>query len=176
MAIKIELISADKAGEILERTLKIRDPELWQTRRRNAAKARARARKEGAPVRRAGWQPVRMNMGNGQVIERRPMEMLGLGDLNRPISSARADLYLEEMQADRWYFSPDPVVISEQGYVINGQHRLVAADAVDWSKVAEIPRFLVVWGADKKTALLMDEAKRSTTDRREIALGYARAS
>ena len=153
MTIKVELINADKAGGILERTLKIRDPELWQTRRRNAAKARAKARKEGSPVRRPCWQPIRMNMCNGKVVERRPMEMLGLGDLNRPISSARADLYLEEMQADRWYFSPDPIVISEQGYVINGQHRLIAADAVDWTKVKEIPRFLVVWGANKKTAL-----------------------
>ena len=31
MAMKVELVSADKAGVILEKTLKIRNPGLWQT-------------------------------------------------------------------------------------------------------------------------------------------------
>jgi hypothetical protein len=175
VSIKVELVGADKADDILEQALKIRDPELWQTRRKNAAKARAKARKQGTPVHRVGWMPFKLNMGNGRVLDRKPMEMLGLSDLNRPISDARTDLYREEMQAERWYFTPDPIVITEEGYVINGQHRLGAADAVDWSEVGEIPQFLVVWGVDKKTALLMDEAKRSTNDRRHIAWSYATA-
>jgi hypothetical protein len=97
----------------------------------------------------------------------------GLSELNRPISLARTDVYREEMQAGRWHFSPDPIVITDEGYVVNGQHRLGAADDVDWSKLAEAPQFLVVWGVDKKTALLMDEAKRSADDRRKIAFSYA---
>jgi hypothetical protein len=104
------------------------------------------------------------------------MKELGMTELNRPISPGRCELYQDEMKAGRWYFTPDPIVISEEGYVVNCQHRLQAAAGVDWSTVAQIPRFLVVWGVDKKTALLMDEAKRSTGDRRQIALGYANAA
>lgn len=173
MQIKAELVSADKAGEILERALKIRNPELWRVRRANAAKARRKARKDGASVRPAGWAPFKLDMGDGKKLERKPLEMVGLSDLNRPISYARTELYQEEMQSGRWHFTPDPVVITEEGYVINGQHRLGAADAVDWSEVEAIPHFLVVWGVNKKAALLMDEAKRSTEDRRQIALNYA---
>jgi hypothetical protein len=163
VSIKVELVSADKAGEILERALKIRNPELWQTRRKNAAKQKAKARRQGkplAPVRR--WAPSMM-------------KRLGLSELNRPISLARTELYAEEMEAGRWYFTPDPIVITDEGYVVNGQHRLGAADGLDWSKAGEVPQFLVVWGVDKKTALLMDEAKRSADDRRHIALSYASA-
>jgi hypothetical protein len=160
VSIKAELVSADKAGEILERALRIRNPELWQTRRKNAAKQKAKARRQGKPL---------------PPVLRYPIEMLGLSDLNRPISLARTDLYADEMEAGRWYFTPDPIVITDEGYVVNGQHRLGAADAVDWSQSADVPQFLVVWGVDKKTALLMDEAKRSADDRRHIALSYATA-
>jgi hypothetical protein len=127
-------------------------------------------------VHRVGWTPFKLNMGNGKTLDRKPMETLGLSKLNRPISYARTDLYREEMQAGRWYFTPDPIVITEEGHVVNGQHRLGAADAVEWREVREIPQFLVVWGVNKKTALLMDEAKRSTNDRRHIAWSYATAA
>jgi hypothetical protein len=176
VAIKVELVSADKAGEILERALKIRNPELWQTRRKNAAKQKAKARRQGKPLPPISrWAPSKATIGNGRWVEHKPMEMLGLSNLNRPISFARTELYAQEMEAGRWYFTPDPIVITDEGYVVNGQHRLGAADAVDWSQAGEVPQFLVVWGVDKKTALLMDEAKRSADDRRHIALSYATA-
>ncbi len=56
--------------------------------------------------------------------------------------------------------------------MLNGQHRLLAATLIEWEDGAEVPQFLVVWGVDKKTALLMDEASRNSNDRRTIALGY----
>lgn len=176
MAMKVELVSADKAGVILEKALKIRNPELWQTRRKNRATARVKARREGKRLSPASWTPFKLSLGGGRVSHHRPMESLGLTDLNRPVSYARTDVYAEEMEAGRWHFSPDPIVITDEGYVVNGQLRLGAAAGVDWSEVEGIPQFLVVWGVDKKTALLMDEALRSTSDRRHIALGYARAS
>jgi hypothetical protein len=37
-------------------------------------------------------------MGNGRVIESNPMERLRLSALNRPLSSARFQLYREEME------------------------------------------------------------------------------
>jgi hypothetical protein len=176
MAIKVELVGADKAGAILEKALRLRDPELAQTRRSNAAKGRAKARKEGTRYVSPGWRPFKLRLWEGRSRDTKPMQMVGLSDLNRPISIARSDLYFEAMQAGEWHFSPDPIVISNEGYVLNGQHRLGAASEVDWSELDEIPQFVVVWGADKKTAFLMDEAKRSNNDRRDIALKYAQAA
>jgi hypothetical protein len=108
VSIKVELVSADKAGEILERALKIRNPQLWQTRRENAAKQKAKARRQGKPLPPVSrWAPYKLNIGNGRRVERNPMEKLGLSNLNRPISLARTDLYAEEIEAGRWYFTPD---------------------------------------------------------------------
>jgi hypothetical protein len=169
--IKTELVPADRAGDVLEKALKIRNPELWKARRESFAKQLAKARKEGKTPPVYPWRP---RHGYGGRVSN-PLQSLGLTALNRPFSEARADLYAEEMLAGRWYTSPDPIVISKGGYVINGQHRLVAASMIRWEEGDEIPLFLVVWGFDEKTALLMDEAKRNTTDRRAIALGYATA-
>ena len=81
-----------------------------------------------------------------------------------------------EMQNGRWWmFSPDPIVVTEKGQILNGQHRLLAASHVDWSEHEAPPVFLVVWGVDKRVAVMMDEAKRSTRDRRRIAFGLADA-
>jgi len=38
------------------------------------------------------------------------------------------------------------------------------------------PQFVVVWGVDKRAAILMDEARRTTTDRRDIAMRFARSN
>ena len=77
------------------------------------------------------------------------------------------------MASGRWVFSPDPIVVSEEGYLLNGQHRLLAASSSEWKGHA--PQFVVVWGIDKKCALLMDEAQRSAQDRRHIAISCAEA-
>jgi hypothetical protein len=165
MAIKVELITADKAPELLEQILKIRDPELWATRKKNRAKARTKARRQGKPVSSSSSWPV------SKQREYNPLERLGLTVINRKLSRARLALYEEEMAAGRWRFSPDPIVITDEGYLVNGQHRLLAASQIDWN--GDAPKFLVVWGVDKKTALLMDEAQRSGRDRRDIAINYA---
>jgi hypothetical protein len=172
MSLTIELVGADEAHEVLEKALKLRDPELWEARRKNRAKARRKARKTGEQLQRPVWQPLPMLVRG----DYEPLRKLGLADLNRPFSKARMELYADEMDGGRWGFNPDPIVISDQGYVLNGQHRLVAATTVIWEEGVEVPEFLVVWGVDKRTALLMDEASRNGNDRRTIALGYARAA
>ena len=100
-----------------------------------------------------------------------PLERLGLTVINRRLSPARVASYVEEMASGRWVFSPDPIVVSEDGYLVNGQHRLLAAGAIEWKEDA--PQLLVVWGVDRKSALLMDEARRSANDCRHIAVSYA---
>jgi hypothetical protein len=170
MELKAELISADKAPELLERILKIRDPHLWATRKESHARARTKARKQGkeAPAYPPSWAPSK-----SADYQYNPLERLGLTAINRTLNQARVALYQEEMVAGRWRFSPDPIVITEDGYLINGQHRLAAATQVVWEEGDLIPQFLVVWGVDKKTALLIDEAQRSASDRRRIAINYA---
>jgi hypothetical protein len=100
----------------------------------------------------------------------------GLTALNRSLNYSRVELYAATMVAGDWYDSPDPVVISKEGLILNGQHRLAAAAQVEWEEGDRIPQIVVVWDADKEAALLMDEAKRSANDRRDIALKYARAN
>jgi hypothetical protein len=174
MNMKLELVPADKAEELLERILRIRNPRLWELRRKQRAQVLRKARKEGRavkPFEAPGWHYY-----TDKLLPMNSFAAAGLTDLNRELSSSRVELYVEEMAAGKWRFSPDPIVVTEDGYLVNGQHRLVAATKFDWKRPGvEIPPFLVVWGVDKKTALLMDEAQRSTNDRRQIALGFAEA-
>ena len=120
----------------------------------NTAKAGVKAGKEGRAVTGPGWQTIRMN------ISRRPLPRAQTDREARPERSQPADLRCPQRplpggneggplalqsRSDRDHCRP--------GYVVNGQHRLVAAEAVNWSKVDEIPHSLVVWGVEKKTAL-----------------------
>ena len=168
MAIKVELVPANKAGEVLEKALKVRDPELWQRRK----EGRAQAKKKGQEVTPPGWRLAEWSADRN--FQERLRESARLYDLNRDFAKARAEQYANEMAKGRWIFTPDPIVITEEGLIINGQHRLGAAMGVVWEEGDEIPLFLVVWGVDTQTALLMDEANRSTQDRRKIGLAHAR--
>jgi len=103
-----------------------------------------------------------------------------LGKLNRDVNQSRVDAYGADMQAGRWWFTPDPIVVTDEGNIINGQHRLLAVEQYAFRKRDELaagtfPQFVVVWGVDKRAAILMDEARRSATDRRDIALRFAAA-
>ena len=97
--------------------------------------------------------------------------------LNRGFNYARYKGYLENMKEGKWWTTPDPVAITTEGQIINGQHRLAAALDVPWEEAEQeaIPFLVVVWGIDKRAALLMDEAKRNPNDRRDIALKFAEA-
>ena len=96
-----------------------------------------------------------------------------LGKLNRDINKGRVEAYRADMAAGRWWFTPDPVVVTDTGDIINGQHRLLAVERAELKEGVATPSFIVVWGVDKKAAILMDEARRTSTDRRDIALRYA---
>jgi hypothetical protein len=119
-----------------------------------------------------------------------------IGPLNRDINEPRVEAYAVTMSAGEWFFTPDPIVVTDEGAIINGQHRLLAAEGVltgeqgryqsfagirSFSEftlwpATKVPQFVVVWGVDKRAAILMDEARRSSNDRRDIALRYANAS
>jgi hypothetical protein len=103
-----------------------------------------------------------------------------VGSLNRRVNLSRIQDYWGAMIRKGWWFTPDPIVVTDDGSIINGQHRLLAvAKLIEEAEEGEtIPmiQFVVVWGVDKKAAILMDEARRSSTDRRDIALRFAAAS
>jgi hypothetical protein len=99
-----------------------------------------------------------------------------LGKLNRDINDNRVYAYRDDMAAGKWWFTPDPIVVTTTGEIINGQHRLLAVeDALAKGEMSEAPQFVVVWNVDKKAAILMDEARRTSTDRRDIAVRFATA-
>jgi len=108
-----------------------------------------------------------------------------IGSLNREVNPNRVEEYRNAVWRGDWWFTPDPIVVTDEGDIINGQHRLLAAEEVAKSittsetvpkKTERAPVFVVVWNVDKRAAILMDEARRSANDRRDIALRYASAA
>lgn len=102
----------------------------------------------------------------------------GITELNREMQPRRTEGYAESMRLGEWWSTPDPVCISPDGCILNGQHRLLAAmqlarqrrSVPDATRDAE---FVVVWDVTEKAALLMDESRRTEQDRRRIAMRYA---
>ena len=101
-----------------------------------------------------------------------------VGKLNRDVNANRVASYAKDIAAGKWWFTPDPIVVTDTGEIINGQHRLLAVERTIGRKDfdAPAPQFVVVWGVDKQAAILMDESRRSATDRRDIAMRYASAA
>jgi hypothetical protein len=91
--------------------------------------------------------------------------------INRDISPRRAEEYGEAMEAGQWRdLLSDPITITEDGHVVNGQHRLAAIAGVDWSKAGNDPKFLVVIGVGPEEAILADTStKRTARDQSAIS-------
>jgi hypothetical protein len=73
--------------------------------------------------------------------------------LNRDMRPQHVDAYAEEMPAGRWRDSSDPISITADGHVLNGQHRLAAASKVDWANVENDPSFLVATSQREPTLI-----------------------
>jgi hypothetical protein len=148
--------------------------ELWEQQQRNiVVEMRTKPLQEGAII------DIRAICAD-EAEARFASVKFYLGGLNRDINEGRVQAYRADMEQGKWWFTPDPVVVTDTGEIINGQHRLLAVEPLanrpkdeDTSFVA--PQFVVVWNVDKKAAILMDEARRTATDRRDIALRFAGA-
>jgi hypothetical protein len=104
-----------------------------------------------------------------------------VGTLNRDVNDGRVAAYGTDMENGKWWFTPDPIVVTDEGNIINGQHRLLAVERIltEHNPLPDRfvpPQFVVVWGVDKRAAILMDEARRTATDRRDIALRFAQST
>lgn len=98
---------------------------------------------------------------------------------NRDIRPDRVSSYAEAMLDGLWQdLLSDPITITEDGQVVNGQHRIAAA-AGAWGGKYEAkgetvlppndPTFMVIWGVNPDEAGLADGSRRTDHDRVVIA-------
>lgn len=105
--------------------------------------------------------------------------LAGGGQHNRPLLPARVKQYQNDMVAGRWRDClSDPIAITKDGEVINGQHRIAAAAGLNYSDddPAKLPKFLVIFGVDPAEIALADRSKRTANDMAVITGKLAKAS
>jgi hypothetical protein len=96
---------------------------------------------------------------------------------NREIRKQRVEEYAELMKDGKWHdLISDPIAITEDGQVVNGQHRLAAADQIILEEGDPDPLFLVIWGVDPKEAMFADGSRRTDRDEKTIATRLVRAA
>jgi hypothetical protein len=95
--------------------------------------------------------------------------LLADSQYNRDLRNERVIEYASQMRAGLWRdLLSDPITVTAEGQVLNGQHRLAAASLVDWSKVKHDPLFLVVWDVDPAEAQHADGSRRTARDEKII--------
>jgi hypothetical protein len=115
------------------------------------------------------WHYIRYDRSMGFTTHAEQVGLLADAFFNRDILPGRVWEYAEEMRAGNWRdLLSDPITITDDGQVINGQHRLAAASRVDWSEVTNDPAFLVVFGVDPTEAAYADGSRRTARDERVI--------
>lgn len=106
----------------------------------------------------------------GSVSHAREHGLLADSAYNRQIRAERVDEYRAIMAASQWHnLLSDPITLTNDGQVVNGQHRLAAASLVDWAEVENDPAFLVVWGVHPFEAYHADRSRRTASDETTIA-------
>jgi hypothetical protein len=85
---------------------------------------------------------------------------------NRPIRKGVIDLYASEIINNRWCLTNQGVGVSEDGILIDGQHRLLALKKCGYPAV----EILIVYGLKKEARLAVDQhSKRSARDLLQFA-------
>ncbi len=94
------------------------------------------------------------------------------GAYNRDIRPERVKKYSDAMVRGQWRtLLSDPIAITSDGQVVNGQHRLAALDLLEWDGSDDDGafQFLVVWDVDPSEAQFADESHRTARDQATIA-------
>jgi hypothetical protein len=117
------------------------------------------------------YSPYRREHFLGEVVSHAQTRGLLADSLyNRDIRHDRVTAYAEEMRAGRWRdLLSDPISVTADGQLLNGQHRIAAVMSVDWSEVDSDPSFLVVWGVEPHEAQFADGSRRTARDEKTIA-------
>lgn len=80
----------------------------------------------------------------------------------RELHIGHRDNLLEDMNSGKWADNASPVIFSESGKLLDGQHRLSAAQLYQRKHNGDPVWFWVVEGMDEKTALVIDVGRRRT--------------
>lgn len=92
---------------------------------------------------------------------------------NRSLRDVISNNYLTDMRDGAWMFTGDPIRISPDGTLLDGQHRLTAAAAMpnNWTTP-----MLVIDGLSKDTQLVMDQGRKRTPAQQLQLIGYKHAT
>lgn len=98
-------------------------------------------------------------------------QYLSKNNSNRRVSQSVLSSYVSDMQNGRWMLNPNPITISEDGTLIDGQHRLLAI-----AKSGVTLEMFVCFGVKNETIDVIDNGKsRTASDVLQIG-GYANAT
>lgn len=98
------------------------------------------------------------------------------GKYNRPINAQRVNEYSQAIMRGQWRDNiTDPICITPDGEVINGQHRLAAISGLSFDDNPDdgAERVLVLFGVDPAQIVFADTSKRTARDLTAIAAKQA---
>lgn len=84
-------------------------------------------------------------------------QMLTHNSENRRLEPKLVEFYADEMTAGRWIFDGAPIRFSNEGVLLDGQHRLSGVVASGTTQ-----KFLVIYGLPKEAQDVMDVVRRRT--------------
>lgn len=96
---------------------------------------------------------------------KRALDLLSRNTNNRNIAQNRVGAYAEDMVAQRWPLTAEPIQITTDNVLIDGQHRLNAVILADARCPGIQVPFTVAWDVPRSTFTVIDQGKvRSAAD------------
>lgn len=122
---------------------------------------------KGFPAGTVHWFNQCVERGKGEVFSEGTTLTPGLASVllernpdNRNIRQTKVLQYEADMRADRWAFNGEPIIISKDGLINDGQHRLRAMVEANYTAP-----MLFVFGVERDTRLTVDQgAARTAAD------------
>lgn len=87
--------------------------------------------------------------------------MLEHNTKNRRISAVAVERYRRDMESGRWIYAGDPIRFSDDGTLLDGQHRLMALAALGDDQGISLP-FLIIRGLPSESQMVMDQGRKRT--------------
>lgn len=92
--------------------------------------------------------------------------LLSMNTDNRPCRASVVDVYVDEIKAGRWHLTNQGIGVSEDGLLVDGQHRLLAIKKAGYPPLP----ILVVTGLSRESRMAVDQhAKRNARDLLQFA-------
>lgn len=97
--------------------------------------------------------------------------LLERNDENRPISEVNLDRIKRDIESNLWEFNGEPVIVSKDGFLNDGQHRCRAV-----LETGQHIRMVIVFGPQRKSRLTLDQGTPRTTGHFLSMLGHTDAN